>query len=72
MRTVAIENHWGLDRVKPLLINAGIFVAVGILAGLALRLLLRPPGPNATSAPAPSPEHSSPESNEPDAESLDR
>ena len=41
----AIENHWGLDQVKPLLINAAIFVTVGIVAGVALRLLLRPPAP---------------------------
>jgi hypothetical protein len=40
-----IENHWGLDRVKPLLINAAIFVAIGMVAGLVLRLLLRPPTP---------------------------
>ncbi len=38
----AIEDYWGLDRVKPLLINFAIFVALGVVAGLVLRVLLRP------------------------------
>ena len=38
-----IENYWGLDRVEPLLINAGIMIALGVVIGLVLRCLLRPP-----------------------------
>ncbi|MCX8035806.1 MAG: hypothetical protein N3D11_01895 [Candidatus Sumerlaeia bacterium] len=38
----AIEDYWGLDRVKPLLINFAIFVALGVVVGLVLRILLRP------------------------------
>jgi hypothetical protein len=37
-----IEDYWGLDRVEPLLINAGIMIAVGVIIGLVLRCLLRP------------------------------
>ena len=37
-----IEDHWGLDRVEPLLINFGIFVFLGVVIGLSLRFLLRP------------------------------
>ena len=47
----AIEDYWGLDRVEPLLINAGIMIALGVVIGLVLRRLLRP---RRTEAPAPS------------------
>jgi len=49
----AIEDHWGLDRVKPLLINFAIFVALGLVVGLILRRLL---------AGTPSPENKNPPS----------
>ena len=32
-----IEDHFGLDSVAALLINLGLFVVVGVMAGLALR-----------------------------------
>jgi len=48
-----IEDHWGLDRVKPLLINLALFIVLGLIIGLLLRLLLRR-GPEA-SEPAPPP-----------------
>ena len=32
-----IEDHFGLDSVAALLINFGLFVVVGVMAGLALR-----------------------------------
>ena len=38
----AIEDHWGLDRTRPLLINFAVFVALGLAIGLLLRVLLRP------------------------------
>jgi len=37
-----IEDHWGLDQVKPLLINCGLFILLGVVVGLILRFLLRP------------------------------
>lgn len=36
-----IEDHWGLDRVEPLLINFAIFVFLGLVIGLVIRFLLR-------------------------------
>ena len=36
-----IEDHWGLDQVKSLLINFALFVLLGIVIGLVLRFLLR-------------------------------
>ena len=36
-----IEDYWGLDRVKPLLINLAIFIALGVAVGLVLRVLLK-------------------------------
>lgn len=47
----AIEDHWGLDRVKPLLINFGIFVVIGVTIGLIVRVLLR--GESSQSEPSP-------------------
>jgi hypothetical protein len=38
----SIEDHWGLDSVRALLMNFGIFIAVGLVIGLLLRFLLRP------------------------------
>jgi len=37
-----IEDHWGLDRVEPLLINFAFFIFLGVAIGLVLRFLLRP------------------------------
>jgi hypothetical protein len=36
-----IEDHYGLDSVKAMLINLALFAALGIGVGLALRLLRR-------------------------------
>ena len=36
-----IEDHWGLDSVKALLVNFALFVFLGIAVGLGLRFLLR-------------------------------
>jgi len=40
-----VEDHWGLDRVEPLLINFAIFVFLGVAIGLVLRSLVRPEKP---------------------------
>jgi len=48
----AIEDHWGLDRVEPLLINFTIFIFLGVAIGLVLRRLLRPKPANPEPPPA--------------------
>lgn len=55
----AIENHWGLDKVKPLLINVAIFIALGIVIGLILRFLLAP-GKGKCTRPVPNTEDDKP------------
>jgi hypothetical protein len=47
----SIEDRWGLDSVRALLVNFGVFIALGLALGLLLRLLLRPA--ESVSAPPP-------------------
>ena len=49
-----IEDHYGLDSVKAMLINLALFAALGLGVGLALRLLRR--SGNSTEGPASDPE----------------
>jgi hypothetical protein len=49
-----IEDHFGLDSVKAMLINLALFAALGITIGLALRLRRR--SGNSTEGPSSDPE----------------
>jgi hypothetical protein len=51
----AIEDHWGLDSVRALEINAAIFVVGGVAIGLAARRLWPPPDAPQATEPEPSP-----------------
>jgi hypothetical protein len=50
-----IEDHYGLDSVKAMLINLALFAALGIGVGLAIRLLRR--SGDTTQGPSSDPEH---------------
>jgi hypothetical protein len=41
-----IEDHYGLDSVKAMLINLALFAALGIAVGLGFRFLRRSKGPS--------------------------
>src|SRR5437016_1931653 len=41
-----IEDHYGLDSVKAMLLNLALFAALGIVVGLGFRLFRRPKEPS--------------------------
>ena len=41
-----IEDHYGLDSVKAMLLNLALFAALGIATGLGIRLFWRSKGPS--------------------------
>jgi hypothetical protein len=44
-----ITNHLGLDTVKNLLVNLGLFIALGVIAGVLIGRYDRGPAPKKTS-----------------------
>jgi hypothetical protein len=47
----AIEDRYGLDSVKAMLLNLALFAALGIGIGLSIRMVTRSAGPDRSTRP---------------------